>query len=222
MYSMIRHPNQRPSPTKERTLPTRARRMKRLIGWMAVGALALSACATPESESSEVVVSATSPIEVQRILSDLNLQGKAATEVIDALDRLPLDNRPTDLMASVGSTDLTLTAGDTQVVMPLPHERFYLSVAPYLDRTHECFLHSLTTCTGELAEVTVQVKITDNTNGEVLIDQEAATFANGFLGFWLPADIDGTVSMRMGDKSGSVDFRTDEGAPTCLTTLQLT
>ncbi|MDP9822944.1 hypothetical protein J2S59_002753 [Nocardioides massiliensis] len=72
----------------------------------------------------------------------------------------------------------------------MPEDRFYLAVAPYVDQTHECFYHSLTTCLGELDSADVRVKIVDEANDEVLVDEVRTTFDNGFLGFWLPRDIE--------------------------------
>ena len=71
-------------------------------------------------------------------------------------------------------------SGESQV--ELPDGQFYLSVAPYVSRTHECYYHSLTTCTGELADQIVDVTIVDSA-GKTLVDGPARTYANGFVGF---------------------------------------
>ncbi|MDO9496356.1 MAG: CueP family metal-binding protein [Nocardioides sp.] len=166
--------------------------------------------ATPAGPASEV------------LLAEYDLDGMETVEVIDHLDRLGGDDRPADLMASVRPSELLVSAGDEEFSLEVPDGQFYLSVAPYVDTTHECFNHSLTTCQGELTETDVDVTITDETNGEVLVDEVRTTFANGFVGFWLPRDIEGTVSVEYDGRSGEVDFATDEDSPTCLTTLQLT
>ncbi|MFA6575897.1 MAG: CueP family metal-binding protein, partial [Nocardioides sp.] len=156
------------------------------------------------------------------LLADYGLDGMETVEIIDHLDRLGGDDRPADLMASVRPSELVVSAGDEEYSLEVPDGQFYLSVAPYVDTTHECFNHSLTTCQGELTETDVDVTITDETNGEVLVDEVRTTFANGFVGFWLPRDIEGTVSIEYDGKAGVVDFATGEDSPTCLTTLQLT
>ncbi len=46
-------------------------------------------------------------------------------------------------------------------------------------------------------------------------------FANGFVGLWLPRDIEGTLRISQDERAGEVDFATDADAPTCVTTLQL-
>ena len=94
-------------------------------------------------------------------------------------------------------------------------------MAPYVDQTHDCFNHSLTTCTGELASTDVQVQIVNQTNGNVLVGETRTTFENGFTGFWLPRNIEGTLRITYDGKTAETDFTTNQDAPTCLTTIQL-
>ena len=98
---------------------------------------------------------------------------------------------------------------------------FYLSVAPYIDQTHDCFNHSLTTCQGELASTEVQVQIVDRAGNDVLVDETRTTFENGFTGFWLPRNIEGTLRITSDGRSAEADFTTHPDAPTCLTTMHL-
>jgi hypothetical protein len=67
----------------------------------------------------------------------------------------------------------------------------------------------------------VGVQIVDETNDTVLVDETRTTFENGFTGFWLPRDIEGTLRVTYDGKAGEVDFATDQDAPTCLTVVQL-
>lgn len=54
-----------------------------------------------------------------------------------------------------------MLAGEAQeVTIDLPGEKPYVSIAPYVDTTHDCFYHSLTSCRGELGNEEVDVKIT--------------------------------------------------------------
>lgn len=156
------------------------------------------------------------------LLAEHGLAGKDATEIIDELDRLAVAERPTDLMASVRVDELLVSEASSgeEVALELPEDRFYLSLAPYVDSTHECFYHSLTTCKGELAGEDVQVTVTTD-DGEVLVEQTSTTFDNGFLGVWLPRDVEGTVEVVHDGRRGAVPFGTGDDDPTCLTTLQL-
>ena len=103
-----------------------------------------------------------------------------------------------------------------------PEEAFYVSLAPYVDQTHDCFYHSLTTCKGELGGEELDVVITQDGEATPLVDETVTAYDNGFVGFWLPTDVTGTITVTYGDKTGEVDFSTDAEAPTCITTLQLT
>lgn len=164
---------------------------------------------------------AAPPSAEETFLDEHGLAGQDTEQIVDELDRLDLDERPSDLMASVRVDELVLSDEDDEVVLDLPEDRFYLSVAPYVETTHECFYHSLTTCKGELGGEEVQVTVTDDA-GEILVDEEATVFDNGFVGLWLPRDVAGTLAVEYDGKSAATDFGTSEDDPTCLTTLQLT
>ncbi|GIG41221.1 CueP family metal-binding protein [Cellulomonas phragmiteti] len=154
------------------------------------------------------------------VLAALGLDGLTGTEIVERLDA-STDPRPLDLMASVRQDEVLVGDGTTEVAVPLDGDVFYVSIAPYVDSTHECFFHSLATCQGELVEEPVDVLITD-ADGEVLVDKSTTTYTNGFVGFWLPADIDGTIEVTHEGRTGSVPFSTTDGSPTCVTTLRMT
>lgn len=144
-------------------------------------------------------------------------------EIVDYLDQMDRADRPTTLIASVrtDTVELADTVSGEQVSVDLPDDMFYLSFAPYVTSTHDCFYHSLTTCTGELFNETVDVTIVTE-DGEVLVDKELTLFDNGFVGVWLPADITATLTVTYDGKTGTTQIGTGENDPTCLTTLQLT
>lgn len=159
--------------------------------------------------------------EAQQFLADYDLEGKGTVEIIDELDRLGGPERPQGLMASVRPEELIVSAGDDELSLEIPDDLFYLSVAPYIDQTHDCFNHSLTTCQGELASTEVQVQIVDRAGNDVLVDETRTTFENGFTGFWLPRNIEGTLRITSDGRSAEADFTTHPDAPTCLTTMHL-
>jgi hypothetical protein len=152
-------------------------------------------------------------------LAEHRLSGDAMSIVAD-LERLGGAERPKDLKASVRPDELQLSDGDGQVTLRTPADRFYLSIAPYRGKTHECYFHSLTTCQGELTAEDVHVKIVD-TSGAVLVDKYTVTNANGFVGFWLPKGAFGTVEVTAEGGAGSQPFSTGADDPTCMTTLRL-
>jgi hypothetical protein len=159
--------------------------------------------------------------DVEALLTEHGLADLDAAAIVDELDRVALTERSTDLMASVRVDQLVLSDADQEVAVDLPDDRFYLSIAPYVDQTHECFYHSLTTCKGELGGEEVQVSIVDDATGDVLVDETVTTFDNGFTGFWLPRDIEATLTISYDGRTAETAIGTGEEDPTCLTTVQL-
>lgn len=155
-------------------------------------------------------------------LARYDLGGLGATEVIDRLDAMPVQDRPEDLIASVRPDVVVLGDGETEVELPMPRDEVYVSVAPYRRSTHECHFHSLTTCLGELAHARVRVELT-TADGEVVLSETRTTFDNGFVGLWVPRGIRGTLSVEHGGSRGTVPVSTqDDQDATCVTTLRLT
>lgn len=177
--------------------------------------------ATTPSSGASASAPASVPAEAELLLAEYDLEGMGTVEIIDHLDRLGGTERPKDLMASVRPDELIVSAGNDEFSLEIPDDRFYLSVAPYVDQTHDCFNHSLTTCTGELASTDIQVQIVNQTDDNVLVDETRTTFENGFTGFWLPRNIEGTLRITYNGKTAETDFTTNQDAPTCLTTIQL-
>lgn len=186
--------------------------------------LALSACTaaaqTPAVADGSGDVQSTS----DAMLKDHGLAGLDAQQVIDKLDALALVDRPGTLMASVRPHELLLTDDQqSEVTLAIPEDTFYVSIAPYIDQTHECYFHSLTTCTGEIQNSDVHVLAIDSASGETLIDETRTTFDNGFVGLWLPRGGDITVTIEYDGRSATSDLSTSQDDDlTCLTTMQLT
>lgn len=147
-----------------------------------------------------------------------------ARKIIDQLEALPVAERPQDLMASVTATSLQLRDDSgREVDLPLPDDVFYLSVAPFVESTHECGFHSLTTCRGEMRNREVTVSVVDNSSGELLEEGTHTTHDNGFFGLWLPRGINAELTCTVEDLTGTAPISTQaEDDLTCLTSLQLT
>lgn len=191
--------------------------MRRLATALVAFTLVLAGCAPTDPSS------ATGDNATDDLLSEFGLAEMDAVEAIDHLDRLAVTERPADLMASVYPDELVLTDSVREVTLDMPENVSYLSIAPYVSQTHDCFYHSLTTCLGELSNDTVEVKITDTATGEALIDEEVTTFDNGFIGFWVPSDIaEGTIEISYNGLTGTTSFTTTDKGATCITDLQLT
>jgi len=181
--------------------------------------LLLTACSTADDThpaAEEAPTTAAAPL-----LAEYGLDGMSGREMVDHLDRLGGADRPTDLMASVRADQVVLSDGTEEIAVELPAEEFYVSFAPYVDSTHECYYHSLTSCQGELVEEDIEVTLTSS-DGEVLVEESVTTFANGFAGYWLPRGFEGTLEVSHDGRTGEVPVATGAEDPTCITTLQLT
>lgn len=124
--------------------------------------------------------------------------------------------------AGITGTHLIMSDDKTEVKMKLPKDLFYLSIAPYVNQTHPCGIHNLVTCRGELQNQNFDVVVTDKKTGEIIFDDKVKTASNGFLGIWIPKNIEGYITVSTSDLSASTDISTYDNDNTCLTTLQLT
>lgn len=179
-----------------------------------------STAAAPVAQPEPTVVAAE---DTGQFLAELGLEGLDAKQVIDQLDRLPQDQRPRNFTAQVKPTQLVLADESGRTAnLPLPEDQYYLSAAPYVDQTHSCHFHSLTTCVGQLQGVEMKVKAVNSDTGEVLVDQDMESFDNGFVGLWVPRGISVDLEFTYQGKTAQTTVSTagDENA-TCLTELQL-
>lgn len=203
--------------------------MRKPLALVAAGLIALSGCSaapaapaptTPAARPTTAAPAATTSADAAAVLASVGLTGLTGRQAVEKLDQDPT-KRPLAFRASVRPDRLILNDGTREASLPLSGENsFYLSIAPYAARTHECFFHSLATCQGELVSKPVHVRIVDAA-GTVLVDADATTYANGFVGFWLPANITGKVTVTTEGRTGTVPFATGPQDPTCLTTLKI-
>ena len=189
-----------------------------------VAALFMAAC-TAVDQGTPNATADGGPVAPQTdMLADYGLAGFDARQVIDTLDAVAVADRSGTLMASVRPNELLVSDDQgRETSLAMPDDVFYVSVAPYVDQTHDCYFHSLTTCKGEIRNADVRVVVTDKATGETLIDETRTTFDNGFVGLWLPRNIDATITITYDGRSATTDLstRTDEDA-TCVTTMRLT
>jgi len=203
-------------PSSQRSTTMRKRVSLATGAVAAASALLLAGC-TAGSSTTPSTAPGTS------LLAEHNLDGLDAREIIERLDALPITDRPDDLIASIQPDQLVLTdQQENETTLPMPADEFYVSVAPYAEQTHECYFHSLTTCLGELGNTDVQVTVTDTATGEIVLEDTLTTYDNGFVGLWLPRDIDATLTLTADGRTATQNISTRADDPTCLTTLQLT
>lgn len=206
------------------TYPTKPRRRSLLTAATAalLAGLVLTGCANPAAPDSSSPSSGNHGSDGEFLVAH-DLAGLDAAQVIERLDTMPVAERPTNLLASVEPDALVLTDDqDREARLPMPEDEVYVSVAPYVKQTHECYFHSLTTCIGELGSADVQVVLTD-VDGKELINATYETFDNGFVGLWVPEGVEATLTIEYEGRTGTTAITTlNEDDPTCITTLRLT
>jgi hypothetical protein len=127
-----------------------------------------------------------------------------------------------DQSASITSHQLLVTDSDgVELTYDLPEDDFFVSIAPYVDKTHPCTVHNLTGCQGEMAEKEFDVYIEDM-DGNVILDKTMKSQSNGFIDLWLPRDQTYRTTITHDGKMVESELSTFENDGTCITTMQLT
>ena len=195
----------------------------RYLALVAVGALAFTACGSPNSQPTDTPTTAASQPASSNPLEKAGLASLSGEQLIEKLDQLPIAERSTDFVASIRLDHILVTdlATKTESEVPLNGDEYYLSVAPYVTQTHPCFFHSLTTCLGEQRNTPMELTVTEVATGEKVIDESVTTYDNGFYGFWLPKGKDYEVTFTANGKTGTQIFTTNDNFGTCATELQL-
>lgn len=190
-------------------------------GVVAVGMLASACGGAPETPGSAGASGSGEALEpgAKDLLAAHGIDAATAEDAVTALDQVP-KRRPLEMDGSVGYDRVLFADDSEQIEVPLSGGQFYLAMAPFRTRTHECFLHSLGGCQGELTDAPVHVEIVTD-EGETLVDEDATTSANGFVGFWIPRDRAGTVIVTADSETATSPFDSGPQGPTCLTTLRL-
>lgn len=153
-----------------------------------------------------------------QFLTQHGLADKTVEEMVNTIDTSPLA-QPLPYRSAVTPNELIIENNGKQYIYPL-QEKFYLSFAPFINKTHPCLIHSLSGCQAELANTTFNVKINDS-EGKSIIDQDMTSGSNGFVGVWLPRNINGTLEVTYNGKKAQTVIATHRNSQTCLTTLQL-
>ncbi|WP_342614673.1 CueP family metal-binding protein [Peribacillus frigoritolerans] len=123
--------------------------------------------------------------------------------------------------ASITSQQLIVTENDgSETSYDLPKGEFFVSIAPYINKTHPCMNHSLTGCQGELANKEFNLYIED-LDGNVIQDEVVSSPSNGFIDLWLQQDKTFQIKIEHDGKMADLKLSTFEGDPTCITTMKL-
>lgn len=191
---------------------------KTIIG-LCISLLAVTGCTSLISANNQP--STANPDKSTNELASFGFENMQAAEIIDLLEATPLAERSSDFLASVRPKSLTLSdQTGKEISLEMPADRFYVSIAPYTEQTHDCYFHSLTTCVGEIRGETLTVIVNDD-EGNELLNKETKTADNGFIGLWLPRDIQGTLTIEHDGLSTELPLSTGDSDPTCITTARL-
>ena len=199
-------------------------RMLRGLQRAAISVLTLGAAALTGCASAVPITSVAGPSTSDDFLTEHGLGGLDVRELVDELDRTPLAERSEEFASSITAEALILSDQHAHTAeLPLPDDLVYVSVAPYVTQTHDCYNHSPTGCIGELQNAEITVRVTDAASGDTLVDEAVQTYDNGFVGFWLPRDLEGTLTiMHDGLSVSQAISAAGARAQTCITTMQLT
>jgi len=176
-----------------------------------------------------VVVAGTIAISSFVLLPKLFTPNEARTEMLKKYDLADLSvkdmvnkldsitNEKDGLNASITGTTLILYDNDKEYDFKLPADEFYLSFAPYINEVHPCQTHNLVSCRGELFNKEFNVSIVKK-DGTVITNQKVKSMNSGFIGIWLPRDIEATLTVSYNGLSVTQTITTYPKSDTCITT----
>jgi hypothetical protein len=106
------------------------------------------------------------------------------------------------------------------VVVPLPDDQMIVSIAPYVNKTHPCATHTMSSCKGELKNTLIEVKAV-TAGGRVLINESIMSPFTGFVDLWLPRNQEITLYVSALGKKATGKIDTYRNSKTCDSTLKL-
>jgi hypothetical protein len=110
---------------------------------------------------------------------------------------------------------------DGQIIsVPLPDDVMMVSIAPYINKTHECITHYISSCDAEMKSANVKV-VAVTAGGKTLINKTMKTAPTGFLDLWLPRNQVIHITVSAKGKSATGKIFTNRDSKTCETTLKL-
>ena len=170
----------------------------KMMAFLGFALLLLGACSNGDNEAN-----ITSTADIKQLVQDYTMgEAEAAS-------------------ASITSSELIVTdENEEETSYDLPEDEFFVSIAPFVNETHECTIHSLTGCQGEMVNEDFDIHI-ENSSGEVILDEKKQTEANGFVDIWLPREDTYDVTIIQDGKETTSEISTFDGDKTCITDMQL-
>jgi len=190
--------------------------MKNLIVKIIALSLILSVISLSVAYTGESTTSINKSNDKQLKEKLTGIDGKTAMKIANKwrMDKI-------DIVTFVTPEKVNFKFKDGQVIsIPLPDDAMMVSIAPYIDKTHTCATHYISSCDAELKSTNIKV-VAVTAGGKILINKTMKTASTGFLDLWLPRNqvIDITVSAK--GKSATGRIFTNRDSKTCETTLKL-
>lgn len=166
-----------------------------------------------------LVSSCSTPIEPDYD-SDYNL-----IESMEISEAIKLANdwkytRP-KITSYITSTELHIIFPDKrEVLIALPIDEMFIAVAPYIEDTHTCSTHYLSSCQGELINKNFALTIV-NDQERVVFEGNKSSLRNGFFELWLERDKRFSIKLGYQNKSTEFFIETFEDSNTCVTTVKI-
>jgi hypothetical protein len=126
-----------------------------------------------------------------------------------------------DVVTFVTPEKVNFKFKDGQIIsIPLPDDVMMVSIAPYINKTHACVTHYISSCDAELKSTNIKV-VAVTANGKTLINKTMKTAPTGFLDLWLPRNQAISITVSAKGKSATGKIFTNKDSKTCETTLKL-
>lgn len=150
-----------------------------------------------------------------KILKQLGLENLEIKELVNNLDQRI--DEPSNIGARITGDTLFLYDNEKEYSIDLPTDSFFVSIAPYINEVHPCTIHNLVTCRGEIYGQSMRIRVVDE-NNQIILDEDRTTQENGFIGLWLPKDINAMLKVDYNGLSVEYPISTYSESDTCITT----
>jgi len=147
------------------------------------------------------------------------LKGIHARQAMEIAYKWRKENVEVKTFVTPDAVNFQFKDGKTLTV-PLPDDEMLVSVAPYINKTHPCATHTMSSCKGELKDTLIEIKAVA-AGGKVLINKSIMSPFTGFIDLWLPRDQQITLYVSALGKKATGVITTFRNSKTCDTTLKL-
>lgn len=121
----------------------------------------------------------------------------------------------------ITSKELKVVFPDSsEFILELPENEMYIAIAPYINETHTCAVHYLSSCQGEMKNKDFMINISDEGN-QIIFSGKVRSLKNGFFELWLPRNGQFDIEISYQNRTASTSVDTYDDSNTCITTVKL-